>query len=359
MPVRCFREQSNVLAVHANLRYKLLNEENALYGGSHGSDVCGDSHFKDGVRAKQRFDDKLEKLKALADYTVKHRSLKRCSLQTFEKCSFPICQLGMRLHHFASCFPDMVPSSRLAPAWSLDSHVNQSMVPLLTEKYEMPPQLEGAKPIFILALSKLLSSFTKFLDNGNMLPEWQSCKFNPAGLNISAIIDYIKNDESSTGREPIQHWDNAVLHQMFGQDCTDVRNYVTMKLNAAMADLALKILKDVRKKVLDQLRIRSEMHSEEPLPDPQGVHDKIGGIIKSIVNRYEELRGPGMSPREANGRGAIAINSRAGAPTCESVYDMVYTYGGTVHSMGSSPGLMSASAVMWLITFQLLTTLRV
>jgi hypothetical protein len=197
-----------------------------------------------------------------------------------------------------------------------------------------------------------------------MLPEWQSCKFNPAGLNISAILDYIKNDESSTGREPIQHWDNAVLHQMFGQDCTDVRNYVTMKLNAAMADLALKILKDVRKKVLDQLRIRSEMHSEEPLPDPQGVHDKIGGIIKSIVNRYEELRGPGMSPRGG---------ARAGAPTCRSLYDMVYTYGGTIHrtkemrathfaaevTIGRSPGLMSASAVMWLITFQLLTTLRV
>lgn len=211
----------------------------------------------------------------------------------------------------------------------------------------MPPQLEGAEPIFLLALSKLLSSFTKFLDNGNMLPEWQSCKFNPAGLNIPAIIDYIKNNESSTGREPIQHWDNAVLHQMFGQDCTDVHNYVTMKLNAAMADLALKILKDVRKKVLDQLRIRSEMHSEEPLPDPQGVHDKIGGIIKSIENRYEELRGPGMNPRLAH------------VSSCTSLYDLVYTYGGTVHSMGSHPALRSASAVMWLITFQLLTTLRV
>jgi len=278
----------------------------------------------------------------LADYTVQHRSHK-----SFTSL---VCQLGMRSYHFVPCF-------------------------------ERPPYLEGARPTFILALSQILSSFTKLLDKENMLPEWQSCKFNPAGLNISAIIDNIKTDDPEYRKRvsvywkrvseyedwseniplprrlidiqkpkpKIPHWGNVLLHQMFGQDCVDVHNYTTTELNPAMAKLAVEILKKAVRE------IRSEIRPEASFRDPQGIHDKISGIITSIelkyyakdakdVNKHEELKIHNVNHRRVHAKACRSLFARVAVPSgLESVF----------------AAQKSVFAIMWLITSQQLTTLRV
>jgi hypothetical protein len=352
MPVTCRREQLNILAQPSHLQahrahpYEPLFDEDvdepvqsrtrAPKRWAHGSDVCDEANLRDGVGARKRFDDKLRKLQTLSAYIERHNCLQSCPLR--------IHQLGKRIQHLTTCFPE-----------GDDGVVSK-----------VPPQLEAARPIFVRTLSEVLISFTKVLEAHGLLTAWHAafnfepgqtgitcddngvvqnvirdsqaygpwiidgvsvgiidgarimkvgtmpfsknildraersedsyqvtfmfpCKFNPAGLDVAAIIDEL----DPSRQKPIQNWDTVLLHQLFGRDCVDDSTlllYIKYSLDPVMSRLALHIVEDVTKVVVGgevtrghgRLRLKT---SGEPLPDKNSM---IFRVTQALAHRAKK-----------------------------------------------------------------------